>query len=97
MATGTVKWFNAQRALASSNLTRAATTFSYIAAVERAGLGSLHEGQKISYELEKDGRSGKPAARPTGQRLMRPAVTEFGRLQGCGRVGLGRPVARSAL
>jgi len=31
-------------------------------AVERAGLGSLHEGQKLSYELERDKRSGKMSA-----------------------------------
>ena len=64
MATGTVRVVpTPKRVLASSNLTRAATTFFvHISAVERAGLGSLHEGQKISYELEKDGRSGKTAA-----------------------------------
>jgi CspA family cold shock protein len=36
--------------------------FVHISAVERAGLRSLNEGQKITYELEKDPRSGKSAA-----------------------------------
>jgi CspA family cold shock protein len=36
--------------------------FVHISAVERAGLGSLREGQKISYEIVADRRSGKSAA-----------------------------------
>jgi len=36
--------------------------FVHISAVERAGLARLNEGQKVSYELEQDKRSGKMAA-----------------------------------
>lgn len=36
--------------------------FVHISAVERAGLRGLNEGQKVTYELEKDARSGKFAA-----------------------------------
>ena len=36
--------------------------FVHISAVERANLASLHEGQKLSYELEKDPRNGKMSA-----------------------------------
>jgi CspA family cold shock protein len=63
MATGTVKWFNAQKGFGFIQPDAGGNdVFVHISAVERAGLGSLHEGQKISYELEKDGRSGKTAA-----------------------------------
>ncbi len=34
----------------------------HISAVERAGLGTLREGQKITYELERDAKNGKMAA-----------------------------------
>ncbi len=36
--------------------------FVHASAVERANLGSLHEGQKLSFEVEKDNRSGKFSA-----------------------------------
>ena len=36
--------------------------FVHVSAVERSGLSGLAEGQKISYELEADRRTGKPAA-----------------------------------
>jgi CspA family cold shock protein len=36
--------------------------FVHISAVERAGMNGLHEGQKVSFELETDRRSGKQAA-----------------------------------
>jgi len=36
--------------------------FVHISAVERAGLRSLNEGQKVNYELERDKRSGKMSA-----------------------------------
>ena len=63
MATGTVKWFNAQKGFGFIQPDAGGNdVFVHISAVERAGLGSLHEGQKVSYELEKDGRSGKTAA-----------------------------------
>jgi CspA family cold shock protein len=63
MATGTVKWFNAQKGYGFIQPDAGGNdVFVHISAVERAGLGSLNEGQKISYELEKDSRSGKTAA-----------------------------------
>ena len=39
-----------------------ADVFVHISAVERAGLGTLNEGQKVNFELEKDKRSGKMSA-----------------------------------
>lgn len=63
MATGTVKWFNAQKGFGFIEPTDGGNdVFVHISAVERSPLGSLTEGQKISYELEKDSRSGKMSA-----------------------------------
>ena len=63
MATGTVKWFNGQKGFGFIQPDEGgADVFVHISAVERAGLGSLHEGQKIGFELERDSRSGKMSA-----------------------------------
>jgi len=63
MTTGTVKWFNAQKGFGFIQPDAGgADVFVHISAVERSSLGSLNEGQKISYELERDQRSGKMSA-----------------------------------
>jgi CspA family cold shock protein len=63
MTIGTVKWFNSQKGFGFIQPEDGgADVFVHISAVERAGLGSLHEGQKVSFELERDRRSGKTAA-----------------------------------
>jgi len=63
MAIGTVKWFNPTKGFGFiSPDAGGADVFVHISAVERAGLGSLNEGQKVSYELERDARSGKMSA-----------------------------------
>ena len=63
MATGVVKWFNGQKGFGFIQPDDGGQdVFVHISAVERAGLGTLHEGQKISFELQKDPRSGKTAA-----------------------------------
>jgi cold shock protein len=63
MTTGTVKWFNGQKGFGFIQPDNGGPdVFVHISAVERAGLGSLHEGQKLSFELEKDPRSGKTSA-----------------------------------
>ena len=63
MATGTVKWFNGTKGYGFIQPDDGGKdVFVHISAVERAGLRSLNEGQKITYELEQDRRSGKMAA-----------------------------------
>ena len=63
MQTGTVKWFNGQKGFGFIQPDQGGNdVFVHISAVERAGLGSLQEGQKLSFELERDQRSGKTAA-----------------------------------
>ncbi|MGJ0509526.1 MAG: cold-shock protein [Methylocystis sp.] len=63
MATGTVKWFNAQKGFGFIQPDDGgADVFVHISAVERAGLVGLNEGQKVSYELMVDKRSGKYSA-----------------------------------
>jgi CspA family cold shock protein len=63
MASGTVKWFNATKGfgfIAPSD--GGQDVFVHISAVERAGLRGLNEGQKVSYELARDNKSGKMSA-----------------------------------
>jgi CspA family cold shock protein len=63
MTTGTVKWFNSTKGFGFIQPDQGgADVFVHISAVERAGLGSLQEGQKIGYEVERDQRSGKMSA-----------------------------------
>ena len=63
MATGTVKWFNGQKGFGFIQPDDGGTdVFVHISAVESAGLGSLHEGQKLTFEVERNQRSGKMAA-----------------------------------
>ena len=63
MQTGTVKWFNATKGFGFIQPSQGGNdVFVHISAVERAGLGSLTEGQQIGFELEKDQRSGKMSA-----------------------------------
>jgi CspA family cold shock protein len=63
MATGTVKWFNATKGFGFIQPDDGGQdVFVHISAVERAGLSSLAEGQKVNFDLEKDRRTGKTAA-----------------------------------
>jgi CspA family cold shock protein len=63
MNTGTVKWFNATKGFGFIQPDNGgADIFVHISAVERAGLRSLNEGQKVSYEIVQDKRSGRSSA-----------------------------------
>lgn len=61
MAAGTVKWFNAQGYGFIQPDDGSKNVFVHITAVERAGLDSLHEGQKLSFDVER-GQQGKSSA-----------------------------------
>jgi len=62
MATGTVKWFNPVKGYGFITPDEGGSdAFVHISAVERAGLSTLQEGQKVNYDLEA-GRNGKTSA-----------------------------------
>jgi CspA family cold shock protein len=63
MANGTVKWFNATKGFGFIQPEDgSADVFVHISAVERAGIGNLNEGQKLSFEAVRDPRRGKVSA-----------------------------------
>jgi cold shock protein len=63
MATGTVKFFNTQKGYGFIvQDSGGPDVFVHISAVERAGMHSLNEGQKLSFDVQADPRSGKSAA-----------------------------------
>lgn len=63
MPVGTVKWFNSTKGYGFIQPEAGGPdVFVHISAVERAGLGTLNEGQKISYEEQRDPKRGKSAA-----------------------------------
>jgi CspA family cold shock protein len=63
MSIGTVKWFNAQKGFGFIQPENGGKdVFVHISAVERAGMSGLAEGQKVSFDLESDQRSGKQSA-----------------------------------
>jgi cold shock protein len=63
MSNGTVKWFNATKGFGFIQPDDGGPdAFVHISAVERAGLATLREGQKVSYELVADRRTGKQSA-----------------------------------
>jgi len=63
MASGTVKWFNGQKGYGFIQPDEGgADVFVHITAVQRSGLNGLDEGQKVSYEIVQDKRTGKSTA-----------------------------------
>jgi CspA family cold shock protein len=63
MNIGTVKWFNTTKGFGFIQPQDGSTdVFVHISAVERSGMGSLNEGQKVTYEIVRDKRSGKSSA-----------------------------------
>jgi CspA family cold shock protein len=63
MSTGTVKWFNATKGFGFIQPDDGGQdVFVHISALERAGMSNLSVGQKLSYELVPDRRSGKMSA-----------------------------------
>lgn len=63
MNAGTVKWFNTTKGFGFIAPTNGGDdVFVHISAVERAGLRSLNEGQQLTYDLQRDIKSGKMSA-----------------------------------
>jgi CspA family cold shock protein len=63
MPVGTVKFFNVNKGFGFIAPDGGGNdVFVHATAVERAGMGTLREGQKVSFETETDRRSGKTAA-----------------------------------
>lgn len=62
MTNGIVKFFNTQKGFGFIAPTNGGNdVFVHISALERSGIASLNEGQKVAFETEVDKRSGKPA------------------------------------
>ena len=63
MTIGTVKWFNATKGFGFIQPDDGGNdVFVHISAVERAGMGSLNEGQKVGFELQRDRKTGRESA-----------------------------------
>ena len=63
MNTGTVKWFNAEKGFGFIQPDDGGKdVFVHVSALERSGMRQLIEGQQVSYEIQRDQRSGKDAA-----------------------------------
>ena len=63
MPVGTVKWFNSTKGFGFIQPDNGgADIFVHISAVERAGMTTLNEGQKVNFEIEQDRRTGRSAA-----------------------------------
>jgi len=63
MNKGTVKWFNSQKGFGFIQPANGGQdVFVHISAVERAGMGSLNEGQNVTFDIVADRRTGKSSA-----------------------------------
>ena len=62
MNKGTVKWFNNQKGFGFIQVENGKDVFVHISAVERAGMNTLNEGQKVSFDIVADRRNGKSSA-----------------------------------
>jgi CspA family cold shock protein len=63
MNSGTVKWFNSQKGFGFIQPQDGSKdVFVHISALERAGLRTLNEGQRVSYDIVSDRKTGKSSA-----------------------------------
>jgi CspA family cold shock protein len=63
MTQGTVKWFNSQKGYGFIQPDNGGNdVFVHLSAVERAGMHSLNEGQKVTYDVVSDRKTGKTSA-----------------------------------
>ena len=83
MATGTVKWFNAQKGYGFIQPDNGGKdVFVHISAVERSGLGELADGQKVNFEVRNDRKTGREFGRRS-ERGLKPSMP-------CAAVGRAR-------
>ncbi|MDP9403268.1 MAG: cold-shock protein [Actinomycetota bacterium] len=61
MATGTVKWFNAEKGYGFISQSEGADVFVHFSAIQSNGYRSLEEGQQVEFEVQ-DGPKGLQAA-----------------------------------
>eukprot|EP01037_Dinobryon_pediforme_P028008 gene28008-31099_t len=63
MSMGTVKWYNSEKGYGFIQPDDGSKdVFVHVSAIEQAGLPTLNEGQKVSYEMQADRRTGKSSA-----------------------------------
>ena len=63
MSMGTVKWYNSEKGYGFIQPDDGSKdVFVHVSAIEQAGLPTLNEGQKVSYEIQADRRTGKSSA-----------------------------------
>jgi len=63
MIDGKVKWYNGQKGFGFIERNDGGKdVFVHISALDRAGLSTLAEGQDVSFELERDAKSGRESA-----------------------------------
>ncbi len=62
MATGTVKFYNSAKGYGIQPDDGGKDVFVHVTALERAGIRALAEGQKVSFDVESDRRTGKTSA-----------------------------------
>ncbi|HEX6978911.1 MAG TPA: cold-shock protein [Alphaproteobacteria bacterium] len=62
MSIGTVKWFNPTKGYGFIQPESGADVFVHISDVERAGLGTLNEGQRVSFDVMRNPKNGKTSA-----------------------------------
>ena len=80
MTTGIVKWFNSTKGFGFIQPDNGGPdAFVHISAVERSGLGELVEGQKLSYDMERDRKSGKLLRYAGPAHLLTIAPTRTGK------------------
>ena len=80
LATGTVKWFNAQKGFGFIQPDDGSNdVFVHISAVERAGMGNLREAQRVRYDIEQDRRGRASATNLSAGRRRRDQAAGRGR------------------
>ena len=96
MATGTVKFFNTQKGFGFIQPADGSKdVFVHISAVERAGLSTLNEGQKVSFEVVANRKTGKSSAERDVRFTRTPAAMCRPSPRGVTRTPISSPARRT--